>query len=58
MNDFKAASAKVVGCGYVRDWESNRRNKRRSRRTARHVLIARAAKEMRRGAADLARLLK
>jgi len=55
MNPFKAVSAATTRCGYWFDWETNRENKRHSRRKARHILNARAKKEMRREASDLRR---
>lgn len=38
MNQFKAVSAVSTRCGYWMDYETNRENKRRSRRKARHTL--------------------
>lgn len=38
MNTFKAVSAVSARKGFQMDYESNRQNKRRSRRKARHTL--------------------
>ena len=38
MNTFKAVSAVSTRKGFWMDYESNRQNKRRSRRKARHTL--------------------
>ncbi len=55
MNPFKAVSAATTRRGYWFDWETNRKNKCRSRRKARHVLNARARKEMLSEVSDLRR---
>lgn len=46
MNAFKTVSAVSTRSGFWMDYESNRANKRRSRRKARHVLNGKTFKEI------------
>ena len=46
MNEFKAVSTVSTRHGFWMDYESNRDNKRRSRRKARHALNDKTFKEI------------
>lgn len=46
MNEFKAVSAVSTRLGFWMDYETNRGNKRRSRRKARHTLNSKTFKEI------------
>lgn len=46
MDNFKAVGAVSTRLGYWQDFETNRKNKRRSRRKARHTLNGKTFKEI------------
>lgn len=46
MNEFKTISAVFTRLGFWMDYETNRGNKRRSRRKARHTLNGKTFKEI------------